>query len=126
MWEKEIWIARRNKLITNDDGIEVPYFDTPTPYRMNYQPVSGYLGLMEYGENISNVYRAFVDRRMQGKIKVGDRVYLSDNEVLESELENLAMSDNEFCENANYEITVALPQNFKMKVDFTKRRKYEK
>ena len=63
---------------------------------------------------------------MQGKIKVGDRVYLSDNDVLESELENLAMSDNEFCENANYEITVALPQNFKMKVDFTKRRKYEK
>lgn len=124
MWEKEIWIARRLKIETNDEGIDISYFEKPIKYRLNYQPVSGYLGLVEYGENVKNVYRAYINRSLQGLLRVGDRVYLSDNEILESELEDIAMSDDEFCKNANYEVTVALPQNLKIKVDFTKRRKY--
>ena len=83
-------------------------------YKFNYQPISGNTDIMEYGEKITDVYRTFIDKAVYlGKIRVGDRVYLEDGEILESELENLVISDNEFCEKANYEVKVVLPQNFK-------------
>ena len=122
MWEKEIWIAKRIKVETNDFGIDIEYFDKPKKYRFNYQPISGNTDIMEYGEKITDVYRTFIDKAVYlGKIKVGDRVYLEDGEILESELENLVISDNEFCEKANYVVKVVLPQNFKMRLDFIKR-----
>lgn len=122
MWEKEIWIAKRIKVETNDFGIDIEYFDKPIKYRFNYQPISGNTDIMEYGEKITDVYRTFIDKAVYlGKIRVGDRVYLEDGEILESELENLVISDNEFCEKANYVVKVVLPQNFKMRLDFIKR-----
>ena len=122
MWEKEIWIAKRNKIETNEFGVDIEYFDKPIKYRFNYQPISGNTNLLEYGDKMNDVYRAFVDKNMYlGKIKVGDRVYLEDGEILASELQNLAKTDNQFCEKANYVVRVALPQNLKMRLDFIKR-----
>ena len=57
----------------------------------------------------------------QNVINVGDRVYLSDGQLAESELEKIAMSDNEYCEKANYSVYVVLPQNYKTQIDFMKR-----
>lgn len=122
MWEKEIWIAKRYKVETNDFGVDIEYFEKPIKYRFNYQPVSGNTDIMEYGEKITNVYRTFVNKNEYlGKIRVGDRVYLEDGEILESELENIAENDNVHCEKANYIVKVVLPQNFKTRIDFIKK-----
>ena len=120
-WEKEIWIAKREKVETNEFGVDVEYFSEPKKYRFNYQPVSGNTNLLEYGEKINDVFRAFINREYLSKIKVGDRVYLEDGEVLQSELEDMVENDNEFCQNANYVVKVVLPQNLKIRVDFIKR-----
>lgn len=122
MWEKEIWIAKRTKVETDDFGVDIEYFEKPKRYMLNYQPVSGNTNYLEYGEKTRNVYRAFVDRlAYQGVINIGDRVYLSDSEIIESELEKVALSDDEYCNNANYYVMVMLPQNFKTRIDFMKR-----
>ena len=121
MFEKKLYIAKRLKVEPNENGIDIEYFDKPELYYFNYQPVSGFLGLQQYGEDIGNVYRIFVDRRSyQGKIKVGDRAYLSDGEITESDLEKLIQNEESFGDNANYKVELALPQNFKMQIDLIK------
>ena len=121
-WEKEIWIAHRIKVEKDDYGNEIEYFDKPKRYFINYQPVSGYTSFLQYGANSVDVYRAFVDRQsFSGVIKKYDRAYLSDGDISEEELQELAQSDNEFCEKANYRVEIVLPQNVKTKIDFKKR-----
>lgn len=123
MWEKEIWIAKRKEIITNDYGVDIEYFYTPIKYTINYQPLSGDMSYQEYGEKINDVYRAFVNRyEFTNVINVGDRVYLCDGEISEDKLEELALSDDEYCNKANYVVNVVMPQNFRTKIDFIKRR----
>lgn len=123
MWEKEIWIAKRKKVISNDMGVDIECFETPIRYALNYQPISGTNNFQEYGEKVSDVYRAFVKKiHCDGEIKVGDRVYLSDGNIMESELKALVESDNEFCNKANYVVNAVLSQNFFIRIDFLKRR----
>lgn len=122
MWEKEIWIAKRKSAEINEYGVEIETFEKPIKYAMNYQPVSGYTDYVVYGDKMRDTYRAFVNRlAYQNVINVGDRVYLSDGQLAESELEKIAMSDNEYCEKANYSVYVVLPQNYKTQIDFMKR-----
>lgn len=122
MWEKEIWIAKRLKIETNDFGVDIEYFDKPKKYMLNYQPVSGNTSYLEYGDKINDVYRVFVNRlQYQGVINVGDRAYLSDGQIAEKDLEELAINDNGFCEKSNYVVQVVLPQNIKTRIDFMKR-----
>lgn len=121
MFEKDIWIAKRTNVETDENGNEIEYFAKPEFYRLNYQPVSGNTILKEYGEDINDIYRAFVDRlSFQGKINVGDRAYLSDGEVAEWDLESIAQNDNVYCSNANYKVIIVLPQNIKTRIDFQK------
>lgn len=123
MWEKELWIAKRKKVETNDMGVDIEVFYPPIRYMLNYQPVSDYNSYQEYGEHINDVYRAFLtSMAYQGKINVGDRVYMSDGQTLISELKELVESDDEYCNKANYVVKVVLPQNFFTRVDFLKRR----
>lgn len=122
-WEKEIWIAKRVKIESDEYGVDIEYFEEPKKYRINYQPTSGYLDYLQYGEKIRNRYRAFINNTHCNNIQfnVGDRVYLADGEYQECELEKLACSDNELCEKANYVIDTILPQNIKIRIDFRKR-----
>lgn len=122
MWEKELWIARRKKVDLNENGIDIEIFEEPEKIYLNYQPVSGYTSYLEYGERINDVYRAYVNRCFSNHcIRVGDRVYLSDGEICECDLENLVLSETEYGENANYVVNVVLPQNLKTRIDFIKR-----
>ena len=122
MWEKEIWIAKRISIEQDEYGNDIERFDKPKKYMFNYQPISGSLKLQDYGENNDDMFRAYVDKAYYlGKIKRGDRVYLEDDETLVSDLVKLVRNDNEFCQNANYVVKSALPQNLKLKLDFVKR-----
>ena len=90
MWEKEIWIAKRKSAEINEYGVEIETFEKPIKYAMNYQPVSGYTDYAVYGDKMRDTYRAFVNRlEYQNVINVGDRVYLSDGQLAESELEKI-------------------------------------
>ena len=128
MWEKEIWIAKRISVETNDMGVDIETFAKPIRYFFNYQPVSGDMSYREYGERISDVYRAFIKKMYyNNEIRVGDRAYLADSEYTEQDLKRLVDSDDEYCKNANYVVNVVLPQNFLIRIDFLKqnnRRKY--
>ena len=121
MWEKEIWIAKRKRVETNSDGVQIEYFEKPQKYYMNYQPVSGYTSYLIYRDKTKNVYRAYIDNMScECKFNVGDKVYLSDGFISECQLKELATTDNEFCEKANYTIDLILTQNFKTRIDFMK------
>lgn len=123
MWEKELWIAKRKDIKTNDMGVDIETFYPPIRYMINYQPISDNNSYQEYGEHIVDVYRAFVTTMLyQGKINVGDRAYISDGQTLPNELKVLVNSDNEYCNNANYVVKIVLPQNFFTRVDFLKRK----
>lgn len=120
MFEKEIWIAHRKKVETNDFGVEIEYFNRATQHYMNYQPVSAQRTFYDYGQQKEGVYRAYVNSNSMCNIKVGDRAYLIDGDIRDYELRDIATCDNEFCENANYVVDIVLPQNFKTRIDFKK------
>lgn len=117
---KEIWIASRKKVEINEYGVEIEYFEKPKKYFMNYQPTSGYTDYLVYGDKITSMYRAYIDRRHECLFNIGDKVYLNDGTLKECQLEKVVLDDNEFCEKANYTISMILPQNFKLRIDFTK------
>lgn len=118
MFEKKLYIASRKSIEHTDYGNEIEKFDNPKEYWFNYQPVNGTLDYQQYGANIRNIYRAFIDMSYLGKIKVRDRAYLIDGEI--QDIKDRALNDNEYCEKANYRVIVVLPQNFKIRVDFEK------
>ena len=121
MFEKEIWIAKRKSIETNENGIDVEIFEAPKKYYLNYQPISGYLDLQQYGEDINNIYRIFVNRNsFQGVINVGDRAYLNDGLTSEKDLREIVESDNKYCEKANFKVSLVLPQNLKIRIDLIK------
>lgn len=122
-WNKEIWIAKRIKTEKNVEGIDIEYFDTPVKYVINYQPLSAEQSLQEYGEHVSDVYRATIPRSIyEGVFHSGDRAYLSDENFKQDELEQLATNDDEHCTKSNYVINTVLVQNLLIRIDFLKRR----
>lgn len=119
-WQKEIWIASR-KPIKDEDGYDSSTYEKAKQFFINYQPMSSYLDIQKYGEQIRDMYTAYVNKiEYEGKIKVGDKVYLSDGTIMENELKNLVDTDNEYCMKANYKVVSVLPQNIKIKIDFEK------
>lgn len=118
MWEKPLYIAKRINIIEDDYGNPISYFEKPKEYFFNYQPIDGDLAFQQYGDKVSNIYRAFIPMAYLGKIKVGDKAYLIDGEI--QDIVSLVLNDNENCTMANYTIIAVLPQNLKIRVDFEK------
>ena len=119
-WQKDIWISTRKK-IEDNDGEDLAFYNEPKHYKINYQPMSSYLDYQKYGENIKDMYTAYVNRaQYQNKFKAGDRVYLIDGDKSYEEVKLLTETDNEYCLKANYKIVSVLPQNVMIKLDFEK------
>lgn len=118
MWEKKLYIAKRIRVEEDDYGNQISYFDKPKKYWFNYQPLDGDLDYQQYGDRISNYFRAFIDMCYLGEIKTGDKAYLIDGEI--QDVDSLVLKDDENCTLANYTIKVVLPQNLKIKIDFEK------
>lgn len=73
MWEKKIYHCSR----TNAINAEVATFGVPVLRCINYQPVSGYVNVLQYGEMVSRIYSAIVNfDKYVGVFKEGDLVYL--------------------------------------------------
>ena len=121
LWEKKLYIATQNGVEENDYGYEIQTYNIPELYRFNYQPSSGLTSYLQYGKDVNKVYVAYISRSLyDGVFHEGDVAYLSDGKYLECELDELVENENKYCEKANYRITSVLPQNLKIRIDFTK------
>lgn len=121
MWEKKLYIATQNQIEENDYGYEIQTYNLPKEYRFNYQPSSGLTNYLQYGKDINKVYVAYINRSIyDGVFHEGDVAYLSDGKYLESELDELVENEDKYCQKANYRITSVLPQNLRIRIDFTR------
>ena len=121
MWEKKLYIATKKDVVENEYGYEVEIYNEPQEYAFNYQPSSGLTNYLLYGKDTNKVYVAYISRSLyDGVFHEGDVAYLSDGQYLESELDELVEKEDEYCNKANYRITSVLPQNLKIRVDFTR------
>lgn len=123
MWEKTLYIAKRNGKQTDDFGTEVPVYEEPIKYRFNYQPSTSNTDYLAYGTLFNTMFVTYVPSKYIGKLQAGDAVYLIDNQTPnQSALEELLALDsgNDFCDHANYRIKTAVPQNMLLRITFEK------
>lgn len=78
-WKKKCYIA--NKLTPNipkydDENNEICKYDTPIKYEFNYQPISSYTEIMEFGERTKITQKAVIPIKYKGMFKESDVAYL--------------------------------------------------
>lgn len=101
-WQKPIYIASKIGIDVDDEGNEIVLYDTPTLYKINVQPVSSEVDLVEFGEKASLMQRAVIDKKYKDCFKENDVAYL-DGQTPENEEQNGA--------NANYRLYPPRNQN---------------
>lgn len=102
-WKKQLYIATRVGVNTDDYGNDIATYNKPEPYMFNYQPATGQLEIALYGEKVTSMYKAVIPYNIYAdKFKEGDVAYLS-GATPNGEFEN--------GDNANYVITSVMPQN---------------
>lgn len=118
--DKDLYIAKKVGIELNDYGEETPIFGKPKYYRFSYMPTSGQVDYQVYGTLINNMFTAYLPISYLGQIKSGDMAYLIDEN--NQDVEELSYKDrnNKYCENANYRVRLAQPQNMRLKVLFEK------
>jgi hypothetical protein len=62
---------------TNAQNVDIGIYGDPQEYWINYQPVSGYTSVMQYGEKVNKIYRAILNFDIFVSVfKEGDLAYL--------------------------------------------------
>lgn len=121
------YIANKKETIIKDNGRETVLFETPKEFYELYMPLQDDESLENYGTDVDNYLRMFVDyRKWYGKIHQGDRAYLIDEETTEIDVKTLVTNATEKCTNANYQVKSVVVQNLKLKVEFEKINKGDK
>lgn len=120
MWEsikKSVYIARKAGFIDSVNKNEIQTFLAPVSYRINLQPVSGYLDIKTYGARVTKMYKAVIDSSEYANIfSEGDKAYLEG-------VTPTGETINGF--NANYEIVSVRPVNRTIHIYFEKLSKGE-
>lgn len=102
-WKKQLYIAKRLSVETNEYGNDVCIYDKPKSYMFNYQPANGEMEIGLYGEKVMNMYKAVIPYNIYAdKFKEGDVAYL---------LGVSPIGEHGNGDNANYVITGVMPQN---------------
>ena len=110
-WNKSLW--HRSRKTVNRDGVTT--YGKAEEFAINYQPASGYLAVQQYGENISNIWTAFVPRAaFEGVFHVGDLVYL------DGDRPKVGTPEYESGADATAQVTAVLPQNLRIHLEFTR------
>lgn len=74
---KLLYLCKRSNALNMELGI----YGIPEPFWVNYQPVSGYTNVMQYGERITKIFRAVLPFDTYVSIfHEGDLVYLCGKE----------------------------------------------
>lgn len=107
-----IYIAKKLDSEYDDNGNEIPKYDTPIKYRFNMQANQDSSFIAEYGDTATSVKVVMItDKTLyDGKFKEFDKVYVYTTP--ENEIENGF--------NADYRILAVRPQNTCIKLFITK------
>ena len=74
---KLLYLCKRSNALNMEIGI----YGSPEPMWLNYQPVSGYTDVMQYGERVSKTFRAILNFDIFASVfHEGDLVYLCGKE----------------------------------------------
>ncbi len=106
MFDKPYYHCKRS---VTDDGI-VEY-SAPILKKGNYQPLSGYVDALTYGDAMTTKWRMFVPMRRFGEFKERDLLYL-DGATPDIEREGYENGDG-----ANATVTAVLPQNLFIRIE---------
>lgn len=108
-WNKECWIASKNKEEYDDDGNEIVKYLKPIKYEFNYQPISSDADLMEFGEKANMMQKAIIPIKYKDVFKEFDVAYL-DGVTPDGE--------ESFGEKANYKLYPPRNQNSVIQIYF--------
>lgn len=97
------------KQIDNGD-VSVIEYDTPTLKYGNYQPLSEYYDIVQYGENAQSRWRMFVPINQVNEYRINDLLYFD-------EAVNTIDLTQEHGTGANARITALLPQNRMLRIE---------
>ena len=112
-WNKDLYIATKDKVEYDDYGNEIVTYNTPFYFgKVNYQPLTGKnleAYIKAYGETKNSIISCLIDYTDNGQFKALDLAYLygatPDNEVHNGD-------------DANYIVRSYKPQNTKIMVIF--------
>ena len=92
-WKKPLYIATFKEVIYDDELNEIRTYNEPVAYEMNYQPVSSYLDIQEFGKDATKIQKIVLPIKDKDLFKEYDLAYL-----------NGATPDGEgnYGDNANY------------------------
>lgn len=112
-WDKDIYIANKDKTIIDDYNNEIVSYKKPFYFgKVNYQPLTGKnleAYIRAYGETKNNIVSCLIDTNKDGLFKEFDLAYLYGA---------TPKGENINGENANYMIRTYKPQNTKIMVVF--------
>ena len=95
-WNKPCYIAHQNPIPEEDEyGNEISSYLKPVKYFINVQQANGHLDVQEFGENISEIFKAVVPYNLKTNIKGGDIAYL-DGQTPDNEEEGTYGSTGNF------------------------------
>ena len=112
-WNKDLYIASKDKEIYDDNLNEIVTYKTPFYFgKVNYQPLTTKqmeAFIKTYGETNNNIVSCLINYTDDGKIKIFDKAYLyganPNNEINNGD-------------NANYLVRAYKPQNTKIMILF--------
>ena len=77
-WKKPLFVATFKEIIYDDEGNEIRTYNEPVAYLYNYQPVSSYLDIQEFGKDAINIQKMVIPMSDKDLFKEYDLVYLDD------------------------------------------------
>lgn len=102
-WKKQLYIATKQSVLTNEYGNDEIIYNRPINYMFNYQPANGDTEIALYGEKVTAMYKAVIPYKLyNGKFKEGDVAYLN---------QATPKGETKYGNNANYTIISVMPQN---------------
>lgn len=77
-WKKDVYIASKIGVETDNDENEFSIYDEPIKYSFNYQPVNSNAEIAEFGEKASVMKKAVIPISYKNIFKEFDVAYLDD------------------------------------------------
>jgi len=94
---------------------DITEFSEPIEKYGNYQPLSGYIDAVTFGESIMTKWRMFVPMSQYNEYHEKDLLYLDEAVETDFSAEGYENGDG-----ANAEITAVLPQNLKVRIEISR------
>ena len=76
-WKKTLYVATFDKIDIDDELNEIRTYNEPIEYEYNYQPVSSYLDIQEFGKDAANIQKMVLPISDKGLFKEYDLAYLN-------------------------------------------------